>query len=90
VSADASRYSEPPPPDRGSQRYDCPIRGNPRYDGWWFLISNLIALVFAALAMGLVYAAMPVVAAGLAVFRGGRAVVRRVRRWRRTPKAAPQ
>lgn len=90
MSDDASCYSQPPSPDRGSQRYDCPTRGGPRYGGWWFLISKLIALLFAALAMGLVYAAMPVVAAGVAVFRGGRAVVRRWRRWRRTPKAAPQ
>jgi hypothetical protein len=74
---DASRYSEPPPPDRGKQ---------PRYDGWWFLISNLIGLLFAALAMGVLYAAMPVVVTGLMVFKGGRAVVRWGRRLGRTPK----
>jgi hypothetical protein len=74
---DASRYSEPPPPDRGKQ---------PRYDGWWFLISNLIGLLFAALAMGVLYASLPVVVPVLAAFKGGRAVVRRVRRWRRPPK----
>jgi hypothetical protein len=73
---DASRYSEPPPPDRGKQQ---------RY-GWWFLISNLIGLLFAALAMGVLYAAMPVVALVLAVFKGGRAVVRWGRRLGRTPK----